>query len=97
MGRKGKGVNRKAIRRHHKVRRRRIPHEVRISIGETQEWKCAYCDKDISSNFTLDHKVAIANGGGNKKTNLQLTCESCNVAKGAMSDAHFRKMRGILK
>jgi hypothetical protein len=41
---------------------------------------CRHCGK--TKNLTVDHILAIANGGGNELENLQLLCKSCNSRKG---------------
>ena len=50
-------------------------------IGEQQEWKCVYCDKDLQSDYHADHKIPLARGGSNKIENLHFTCFKCNVKK----------------
>jgi len=50
---------------------------------------CALCNQDISGLVNIgntkhfDHIVALANGGINCVTNLQLLCDACNLKKGA--------------
>lgn len=45
---------------------------------------CAICGKKetIDCPMTIDHIVAISNGGSNTKENIQPTCRPCNSRKG---------------
>jgi 5-methylcytosine-specific restriction endonuclease McrA len=43
--------------------------------------RCYYCRK--KRNLTIDHVVAISNGGSNGKENLVAACVHCNSSKGA--------------
>ena len=49
-------------------------------LFELQHGKCAACFK--SGKLQVDHVVAIANGGSNDPSNLQLLCGTCNKSKG---------------
>ena len=42
---------------------------------------CAICG--CSTKITIDHIVALANGGTNHVSNLQALCAPCNLYKGA--------------
>lgn len=42
---------------------------------------CQHCG--VTRDLSVDHVLAIANGGGNELNNLQLLCRSCNSRKGA--------------
>lgn len=48
---------------------------------------------------TVDHIVAICNGGANNKQNLQLLCLACNVGKHQMDMeeyvAHCKRVAGV--
>ncbi len=47
---------------------------------------CAYCGKTPNGNrFTLDHVVALADGGPNVASNKTVACYECNHSKGARS------------
>lgn len=50
-------------------------------IRERQNGLCAGCLKK-AANLEIDHIVAIANGGSNDPSNLQLLCRPCNRSKG---------------
>jgi len=43
---------------------------------------CDFCDKEFSiKGFHLDHIKALANGGTNEKSNIQMLCFSCHLDK----------------
>lgn len=48
-----------------------------------QNGRCAECKTEIVQSFHLDHVVALANGGSNEESNLQLLCGPCNTRKGS--------------
>lgn len=43
-----------------------------------------YCQRcGTTETLSIDHVIALANGGSNELDNLQLLCNKCNSAKGA--------------
>lgn len=45
---------------------------------------CAYCECVLNEqSFTVDHKLAVANGGTDAEENLTVACRPCNSKKGA--------------
>ena len=66
-------------------------------IRAAQRDRCAYCRKDLKGRGTVDHITAVAKGGGNDRTNLQLTCRTCNSAKKDRDPIEFARQRmGLL-
>lgn len=59
-----------------KEARKRLP-ELIARDGQ----RCKRCG--TTEKITVDHIVALANGGTNDLDNLQLLCRDCNSAKGA--------------
>jgi 5-methylcytosine-specific restriction endonuclease McrA len=57
---------------------------------------CAVCRTRLSGNYHVDHIVALANGGTNDKTNLQILCPQCNMSKSARDPVEFMQSRGYL-
>jgi len=51
-----------------------------VSVGRRDGFKCAQCGS--GADLTLDHKVALINGGDNALSNLQILCRTCNGKKG---------------
>jgi 5-methylcytosine-specific restriction endonuclease McrA len=43
---------------------------------------CVYCFRVICDQPSLDHRLALINGGHHTLDNLQLTCVQCNLRKG---------------
>ena len=65
-------------------------------IGFMQRWSCACCRTDIQNAYHVDHIIPIAGGGDNNKTNLQLLCPPCNLAKNKKHPVEFMQSRGFL-
>ena len=42
---------------------------------------CVYCGSNTSC-YHVDHKISIALGGSNRKSNLVICCKRCNLSKG---------------
>lgn len=53
---------------------------MRTKVFERDMYRCVSCGthKDLS----LDHIIAVANGGSNEEENLQTLCSPCNSSKG---------------
>ena len=61
-------------------------------IRRIQENRCAYCEVELDRNTErVDHIIPMGRGGDNTPSNIQLTCERCNTAKGSMTDAEYRE------
>lgn len=52
-------------------------------IGASQDWLCYWCNADCSQEHTVDHIIALSNGGCNGPENLVVACKSCNSSKSA--------------
>jgi 5-methylcytosine-specific restriction endonuclease McrA len=82
------------VKRHrHEKRARRKQAEGSYTVEEVltlldaQEHRCAnpHCGQLIDkSNWALDHKIALVNGGANSIENLQWLCIPCNSRKGVL-------------
>lgn len=60
-----------------------IPPRVKLRIFEKYKRKCCECRLDIVGRLlpAYDHVIAIANGGENKESNIQLLCTECHKVK----------------
>ena len=54
--------------------------EIFVKIGQRDGFKCKECDS--VEELTIDHILALVNGGTNDLHNLQLLCKTCNCKKG---------------
>lgn len=66
------------------ARRRKADQEAAKAfrrIGERDGFRCRVCGTDRT--LTVDHVIAVANGGTDDDDNLQLLCRSHNSSKGA--------------
>lgn len=61
--------------------RRPIPSELRWKIWERDNYTCLHCG--TRRDLTIDHKIAVVNGGTDDEDNLQTLCGSCNSREGA--------------
>jgi 5-methylcytosine-specific restriction endonuclease McrA len=51
---------------------------------------CFYCESEIEQNKRhVDHKIPLSRGGSHSIENLVISCASCNLKKGTMTDAEF--------
>lgn len=62
-------------------------------IGDEQGWVCPGCDVDISNAYHADHVVALANGGSNWPSNIQLMCGACNLSKSTKTLGVFMALK----
>lgn len=58
-------------------------YEVREYLLEKWQRRCAYCNGQ-EVQLQVEHIVARANGGTNRVSNLTLSCQACNIAKGTL-------------
>lgn len=54
-----------------------------IKLGESQGWRCWWCQEPCAERFHVDHRVPTAKGGTNDIGNLVIACPFCNQSKGA--------------
>ena len=69
--------------------------EIRVLLKQQRE-KCAYCRISLKGGYHADHIVALANGGSNWITNIQLTCPDCNMRKNRSDSIDFARRKGLL-
>ena len=56
----------------------------RAQIFENWNWKCAYCDEELTvQNATIDHIIPKFKGGHHVRNNMCCCCYSCNISKGS--------------
>ncbi|SRR5258706_7633879 len=54
----------------------------RLKIYERDNYRCTYCDKQLTRfTATLDHVTAVSHGGDNSANNLKTACLQCNSRK----------------
>jgi hypothetical protein len=77
--------------------RSNIPGWAKSAIFHRDKGRCVLCKTDLTKLFSqqaqihYDHIIPLALGGMNCVTNLQLTCSSCNLGKGARSSITSRE------
>lgn len=67
------------------------------NLLDLQRHKCAYCNACVKGGYHVDHIVALVNGGGNGRDNLQILCPHCNLSKQSRCPIEFaQKNHGLL-
>lgn len=64
-------------------------------IHDLQSGKCAYC-KVLLDKYHIDHIFPLYLGGSNDRSNLQLTCPTCNLSKGPKDPIVYAQSLGML-
>lgn len=61
------------------------PPRVRVRVFEAKGGRCHRCTRKIGpgDKWTLEHVNALINGGENRESNLDITCEWCLPGKNA--------------
>lgn len=67
-----------------------------MSLLRQQKGRCAYCRKDITKQYAVDHIVPVRLGGSSNRSNLQLVCRLCNSSKGGKHPTDYSKSLGLL-
>lgn len=52
-----------------------------LELYENQNGKCYWCGKAVGEKYHADHVVPISKGGRNDKSNLVISCVTCNLRK----------------
>lgn len=90
----------RAYRRNTKARRKAAPgrHTAAdvAAIRSAQKGRCAYCRIRLDRSEHVDHVLPVALGGTNDRSNLQLLCPPCNLAKGAKHPVQYAREQGLL-
>lgn len=65
--------------------RKAIPFAIRVDVWDRSKGICYICLAPLHPfrDFTIDHVIAVANGGTDDIENLRAACKSCNSRKGA--------------
>ena len=66
------------------------------SLYTKQRGRCANCSTPLHGVFHRDHRVALANGGTNDITNIELLCGPCNLRKNAKDEIAWAQQNGRL-
>lgn len=66
--------------------------EVRQIVYNRYSGKCAICGKSVTlKEMTIDHITPISRGGDGSFSNMQCTCDSCNLMKHYLTQEEFLK------
>jgi hypothetical protein len=69
------------------LKRATLPMWVKRAVFYRDRGMCTFCQKDLSGTVSsqpdsqFDHIIALASGGMNDVTNIQLLCQPCNGSK----------------
>lgn len=67
----------------------KLTDEIRKMVFKKYNGKCAYCNTDCTSAYTIDHKIPLCRGGNNAFDNLTISCKYCNSSKGDRTDIEY--------
>lgn len=75
------------------------PPRVRLRVFELHNGQCHRCTRKIQpgERWTLEHLIAIINGGQNRESNLCLTCDWCLPLKNAQDVSEKSKVYRVKK
>lgn len=68
----------------------------RAWLMKVQRGRCAICRQRLGKETHIDHVIPLKLGGSNRRSNLQLTCPSCNMSKGARHPLDHARSLGRL-
>lgn len=75
-----------------KTPRINIPQSVRKYVLQRNNYQCQSCGKkNTETKLNIDHIIALAKGGSNDISNLQVLCSRCNQTKKANFHPHFKR------
>ena len=67
-----------------------------LLILSKQKHKCAICKCKLDGKHEVDHIIAVAKGGSNWPSNLQMLCRPCNRRKSARDPIDHMQSLGFL-
>lgn len=66
-------------------------------LFKKQRSRCAWCGVKLNrETLRRDHRTALANGGSNDIRNIEILCNPCNSAKGALDEIEWANKCGRL-
>jgi len=73
-----------------------VPDRVRLRVWDRAHGRCHRCGRKIGAaeRWTLEHVVALINGGENRERNLNITCSWCLPDKNAADVAEKASIYG---
>lgn len=73
------------------------PPRVRLRVFDAKGGRCHRCSRKIAAGegWTLEHVVALINGGANREANLSVTCRWCLPEKNAEDVAEKSRVYSI--
>lgn len=57
---------------------------------------CFWCRNPLSSGYHADHYIPVSKGGSNKPYNIVLSCQTCNISRGAKMPVEFFAYRLLI-
>ncbi len=75
--------------------RKRFTAQERAEVFAKRDGRCHICTRELTprDRWTLEHRIALENGGTNDPSNLDVTCDWCEPEKTAEDHAMAGKSR----
>ena len=71
--------------------------DLRAFVAGALSRPCCYCATELTvKNFGIDHSEPVSRSKDFSLSNLSVTCEGCNRAKGDMNDREFTELLNLM-
>lgn len=85
----------------HHGRTKKEVKAIRTALADAQEWLCYWCKVRMTPTphakptmVTLEHIIAMADGGANDETNMVAACVQCNSTRVSEANLRHNKEQG---
>ena len=88
--------SRRYIAKKHKAEGSHTIEEIK-NLLKIQKYRCIACNTNVKiSGYHIDHIIALAKGGSDYISNIQILCPACNLSKQDKTMFEFMQRRDLL-